>query len=159
MDQQLTERNSTNDAPIFAIEKVYVKDLSTEVPHAPEIYLSQEAPQVDIELNTQGRSLGEGVFEAVLKVTVSAQKDDKVYFLVEVSQAGVFRIVNVPDTQVEPLLAVACPGILFPYAREAVSDAIARAGFAPILLQPVNFEAMYLNRLQAQQSPAEGGVQ
>lgn len=149
--------NETNASAVFAIEKVYVKDLSLEVPGAPEVFLVQEAPQVDIELNTQGRALGEGAYEAVLKVTVSAKKDDKVYFLVEVSQAGVFRILNVPDSQIEPLLAVACPGILFPYAREAVSDAIARAGFAPILLQPVNFEAMYMNRLEAQ--AAQGSVQ
>lgn len=155
--EQPTEHNDAHESAVFAIEKVYVKDLSLEVPGSPEIYLTQETPEIEIELNTQGRGLGDGAYEAVLKVTVSAKKDDKIYFLVEVSQAGVFRIVNVPETQLEPLLAVACPGILFPYAREAVSDAIARGGFAPILLQPVNFEAMYMNRLQAQ--AAEGSVQ
>jgi len=96
----------------------------------------------------------------VLTVTVTAKLEDKTVFLVEIGQAGIFRIVNVPDEQVEPLIAVACPNILFPYAREAVSDAVTRAGFAPIVLQPVNFEAMYMQRLQEQASaPTEVPIQ
>lgn len=140
-----------NEAPAFGIEKIYVKDLSVEVPNAPEIYLERETPQVEIQLNTEGRGLGEGVFEVVLTVTVTAKLQDKTVFLVEAGQGGIFRIVNVPDEQVEPLVAVACPNILFPYAREVVSDAVTRAGFSPIVLQPVNFEAMYMARLQEQQ--------
>lgn len=140
-----------NEAPSFGIEKIYVKDLSVEVPNAPEVFLEQASPQVEIQLNTEGRGLGEGVFEVVLTVTVTAKSEDKTVFLVEVGQGGVFRIVNVPEEQIEPLVAVACPNILFPYAREVVSDAITRAGFAPIVLQPVNFEAMYMSRLEQQQ--------
>ncbi|HJW25534.1 MAG TPA: protein-export chaperone SecB [Rhodocyclaceae bacterium] len=140
-----------NEAPSFGIEKIYVKDLSVEVPNAPEVFLEQASPQVEIQLNTEGRGLGEGVFEVVLTVTVTAKSEDKTVFLVEVGQGGVFRIVNVPEEQIEPLVAVACPNILFPYAREVVSDAITRAGFAPIVLQPVNFEAMYMARLEQQQ--------
>lgn len=140
-----------NQAPAFGIEKIYVKDLSVEVPNAPEIYLEREAPQIEIQLNTEGRGLGEGVFEVVLTVTVTAKIESKTVFLVEAGQGGIFRIVNVPDEQVEPLIAVACPNILFPYAREVVSDAVTRAGFQPIVLQPVNFEAMYMARLQEQQ--------
>lgn len=143
-----------NEAPVFGIEKVYIKDLSIEVPNAPEIFLEREAPQVEIQLGTEGRGLGDGVFEVVLTVTVTAKLEDKTVFLVEAGQAGIFRILNVPDEQVEPLLAVACPNILFPYAREAVSDAVTRAGFTPIVLQPVNFEAMYMARLQEQQQAA-----
>ena len=138
-------------APVFGIEKLYVKDLSVEVPNAPEIYLEREAPQVEIQLNTEGRGVGEGVFEVVLTVTVTAKLQDKTVFLVEAGQGGIFRIMNVPDEQIEPLVAVACPNILFPYAREVVSDAVTRAGFSPIVLQPVNFEAMYMSRLQEQQ--------
>jgi preprotein translocase subunit SecB len=151
-----------NEAPGFGIEKVYVKDLSVEVPHAPEIFLEQQAPQVEIQLNTEGRGLGEGVFEVVLTVTVTAKLEDKTVFLVEVGQGGIFRIVNVPDEQIEPLVAVACPNILFPFAREVVSDAVTRAGFSPIVLQPVNFEAMYMSRLEQQQQAAgsqEGSLQ
>ena len=139
-------------APVFGIEKLYVKDLSVEVPNAPEVFLERESPQIEIQLNTEGRGLGEGVFEVVLTVTVTAKVEEKTLFLVEVGQGGVFRIVNVPDEQIEPLVAVACPNILFPYAREVVSDAVTRAGFSPIVLQPVNFEAMYMARLEQQQA-------
>lgn len=143
-----------NEAPSFGIEKIYVKDLSVEVPNAPEIYLERESPQVEIQLNTEGRGLGEGVFEVILTVTVTAKLQDKTVFLVEVGQGGIFRIVNVPEEQIEPLVAVACPNILFPFAREVVSDAVTRAGFSPIVLQPVNFEAMYMSRLEQQQASA-----
>jgi preprotein translocase subunit SecB len=153
-----------NEQPVFGIEKLYVKDLSVEVPNAPEIFLEREQPQVEIQLNTAGRSVGEAVFEVVLTVTVTAKLGDKTVFLVEVGQAGIFRIQNVPEDQVEPLIAVACPNILFPYAREAVSDAVSRAGFQPIVLQPVNFEGMYLQRLQQQEeqqagAPADASIQ
>lgn len=143
-----------NQQAVFAIEKLYVKDLSVEVPNAPQIYLEREAPQVEVQLNTQGTGIGDGAFEVVLTVTVTAKLADKTVFLVEVGQAGIFRIENVPDEQMEPLVAVACPNILFPYAREVVSDAITRAGFSPIVLQPVNFEAMYMARLQQEQAGA-----
>lgn len=139
-----------NEQPVFGIEKLYIKDLSVEVPNAPEIFLEREAPQVEIQLNTSGRGVGEGVFEVILTVTVTAKFGEKTVFLVEVGQAGIFRIMNVPEDQIEPLIAVACPNILFPYARETVSDAVTRAGFSPIVLQPVNFEAMYMQRMQEQ---------
>ena len=145
--------------PIFGIEKLYVKDLSVEVPNAPEIFLEQDAPQVEIQLNTSGRGVGEGVVEVVLTVTVTAKVGEKTVFLVEVGQAGIFRMMNIPEDQMEGLVAVACPNILFPYAREAVSDAVVRAGFQPIVLQPVNFEQMYLQRLQEQQAPTEVPIQ
>jgi len=143
-----------NQEPGFGIEKVYVKDFSLEVPNAPQIFLDRDAPEVNVQLNTQGDAIGEGVFDVVLTVTVTAKIKDKTVFLVEVGQAGIFRIVNIPQEQMEPLIAVACPNILFPYAREAVSDAITRAGFQPIVLQPVNFEAMYVQRLEEQAAAA-----
>jgi preprotein translocase subunit SecB len=147
-----------NQNPSFGIEKLYVKDLSVEVPHAPQIYLEREAPQVEIQLNTQGQLLGEGAYEVVLTVTVTAKLGDKTVFLVEVGQGGIFRIMNLTEEQVEPIIAVACPNILFPYAREAISDAVTRAGFAPVVLQPVNFEAMYMARLE-EQTPANVSIQ
>lgn len=146
-----------NEAPVFGIEKIYVKDLSIEVPNAPEIFLESEAPQVEIQLNTEGRGLGEGVVEVVLTVTVTAKIGEKTVFLVEVGQGGIFRIMNIPDEQIEGLVAVACPNLLFPFAREVVSDATTRAGFSPIVLQPVNFEAMYMARLE-QQAQGAGEV-
>lgn len=150
-----------NEQPVFGIEKLYVKDLSIEVPNAPEIFLERENPAVEIQLNTTGRNVEEGVFEVVLTVTVTAKLGEKTVFLVEAGQAGIFRIMNVPAEQLEPLIAIACPNVLFPYAREVISDAIGRAGFQPIVLQPVNFEAMYMQRLQEaeQSAPTEVPIQ
>ena len=149
-----------NEQPVFGIEKLYVKDISVEVPNAPEIFLEREAPQVEIQLNSAGRGLGDGAYEVLLTVTVTAKLGEKTVFLVEVGQAGIFRVLNVPNEQIEPLIAVACPNILFPYARETVSDAVTRAGFSPVVLQPVNFEAMYMQRLQEQMpAPAEVPIQ
>lgn len=149
-----------NEQPVFGIEKLYVKDLSIEVPNAPEIFLERENPQVEIQLNTAGRGVDEGIFEVVLTVTVTAKLGEKTVFLVEAGQAGIFRMMNIPADQIEPLIAVACPNVLFPFAREVISDAVGRAGFQPIVLQPVNFEAMYMQRLQEQQStPTEVPIQ
>ena len=147
---------SQAESPVFAIEKLYVKDLSVEVPNAPQIFLEQTSPQVDIQMRSEGSGLGDGMFEVVLTVTVTAKLEDgKTVFLVEAGQAGVFQIRNVPEENLEPLLAIACPNVLFPYAREVVSSAIARAGFAPVVLQPVNFEALYMARqAEAQQAGA-----
>jgi preprotein translocase subunit SecB len=144
---------SAQDAqPAFGIEKLYVRDASIEVPNAPQIFTERTAPQVNVELGNSAQKLDEGVFEVAIKVTVTAKIGDKTAFLVETTQAGIFAIRNVPDENLEPILAVTCPNILFPYAREAVSDMVTRAGFAPVLLNPINFEALYLQQKeQAQQ--------
>lgn len=149
---QVTEAASEENAPSFSIEKVYVKDISLEVPNAPSIFLEREAPEVGIQLQTGVQGLGDDAYEVALKVTVTAKIAEKTVFLVEVGQAGIFRIKNIPEENLAPLLSVACPNILFPYAREVVSDAVVRAGFAPVILQPVNFEALYAahNAEQAQ---------
>lgn len=149
---------SEQETPVFAIEKLYIKDLSVEVPNAPEIYLEREAPNVGIQLQTAAKGLGEGAYEVVLTVTVTAQVEEKTVFLVEVGQAGIFRVKNVPEDNLEPLLSIACPNILFPYAREVISDAVTRAGFAPVVLQPVNFEALYMSRLEQEQAGASSEI-
>lgn len=141
--------------PVFTIEKVFVKDLSLEVPNAPQIFLERDAPKVDVQLGTRAAALDDGHYEVVVTVTTTATVGDKTVFLVEVHQAGIFQVRNLPSESLEPLLGVTCPNILFPYLREAVSDAIVRAGFPPFLLAPVNFEALYQQRLQqAQPAPA-----
>ena len=152
---------SEQEAPAFSIEKLYLKDLSVEVPNAPQIYLDREAPGINIQLQTKAQGLGDGVYEVALTVTVTAKIEEKTVFLVEVGQAGIFRILNVPDESMEPLLSIACPNILFPYAREVVSDTVTRAGFAPVILQPVNFEGLYASRLQQEQegAPPEASIQ
>jgi preprotein translocase subunit SecB len=141
--------------PIFNIEKLFVKDLSLEIPHAPGIFLERENPQIDLQLNSQATAIEEGVYEVVVTVTVTAKlaEKNKVMFLVEVKQAGIFQARNIPPTDIETVLAVACPNILYPYAREVISDITVRAGFAPVLLNPINFEALYLQQKQQIQPP------
>ncbi len=141
--------------PIFAIEKIYVKDLSLEIPHAPQIFLERETPQIDIQLHTEGKPVADNIYEVVLTVTVTAKFAEKTLFLVEVAQAGIFQIQNVPETDIEPILGITCPNILFPYARETISDVVTRAGFLPVILSPMSFEALYQQRQQAQASKEE----
>jgi preprotein translocase subunit SecB len=134
---------------------VYVKDLSLEIPNAPQVFLEREAPQVDIQLHHNSNSVEEGVFETVLTVTVTAKAADKTMFLVEVAQAGIFVARNIPAQELEQVLGIACPNILFPYVREVISEIVVRAGFPPVILSPVNFEAIYQS--QRQQQPAGAG--
>ena len=153
-----------NQQPAFKIEKLYVKDLSLEVPNAPAIYLDPTSPSVNVDLSTQAAAVGEGFFEVTITVTVTAkiEEGDKTVFLVEASQAGIFQIRNIPNEEIEPILMIGCANILFPYARETISDAITRAGFQPVLLAPVNFEGMYEARQQelaAQQPQIEVPIQ
>lgn len=140
--------------PSFSIEKLYVKDLSIEVPNAPQIFLEREAPQISVELSTGSEKIDEAYYSVTLSVTVKATSGEKTVFLVEVAQSGVFQIRNFPEADIEPVTMIGCANILFPYAREAVSDAISRAGFQPILLAPVNFETLYQARLEQQQQAA-----
>jgi preprotein translocase subunit SecB len=135
--------------PAFSIEKIYVKDLSLEIPNAPQIFLEREAPEVDVQLHNESRQVDEGIFETVITVTVTAKLKDKTMFLVEAAQAGIFIIRNVPQEHLGPVLGITCPNIIFPYAREVISDVVSRAGFPPVMLSPVNFEALYAQQEQA----------
>jgi preprotein translocase subunit SecB len=136
--------------PVFSIEKVYVKDASVETPNSPQVFLEPTQPQVEVQLQNAAQRLNDALFEAVVTVTVTAKTGDKTLFLVEAAQAGIFHIQNVPAADLEPILGIACPNILFPYVREVVAELIGRAGFPPIHLQPVNFEAMYAARVEAE---------
>ena len=129
--------------PVFAIEKIYVKDLSVEIPNAPNIFLERDAPEINMQLGGKNQNIDEGLYEVLLTVTVTAKIKDKIMFLVEVQQAGIFRIRNLSDEEIDPVLGIGCPNILFPYLREVVSDIVTRAGFPPVILSPVNFEAIY----------------
>jgi preprotein translocase subunit SecB len=141
--------------PTFGIEKVYVKDLSLEVPSGPQAFMQQEQPQLEVQITQQSQRVNEVLHEVTLVITVTAKSGDRVLFLVEASQAGVFQIRNVAEADLAPLLGIVCPNVLFPYARETVSDLVTRAGFPPVLLAPVNFEAIYQQRAGAQ-ALAEG---
>jgi preprotein translocase subunit SecB len=156
----MTEAAQTNTQPIFNIEKLYVKDLSLEVPHAPGIFLERENPQIDMQLQSQAGVVEEGVYEVVVTVTVTAKlpTKDKVMFLIEAKQAGIFQVRNVPAEEMETVLAVLCPNILYPYLREVVSDVAVRGGFAPVLLSPINFESIYQQQKQQSQNQAAEAV-
>ena len=138
------EVKAAEQQPVFSIEKLYLKDLSLEVPHAPRIFLENGEPEVDMRVATESTKLEDEFYNCAVTVTVTAKlADDKVMFLNEVTQSGIFRNANIDDADIQLLLAVACPNTLFPSAREAVSSTIARAGFTPVLLAPVNSEALY----------------
>ena len=137
--------------PTFSVERIYVKDLSLEAPDTPAAHFEQGQPRVEISLQTRGHGVAENLYEVVLTVSVKAATDARTLFLVEVAQAGLFQLRNLPEDSIEPTLGIACPNILYPYAREAVSAATVSAGFAPVVLQPVNFEQMWL----AQQNQPE----
>jgi len=140
--------------PGFSIEKIYVKDASLEIPNAPQIFTDRTQPQVSIELGNFAQQIEENIFEVAIKVTVTSKIADKTVFLVEVTQAGIFQISNVPAENIELIVGITCPNILFPYARESVSDLIVRAGFQPVLLNPINFEALFAQQKQQQSEQA-----
>jgi len=149
---------SEQPQPTFTIDKLYVKDLSVEIPNAPQIFLEREQPKVDLQIHNGANKIADGVFEVVLTATVTAKIGEKAMFLVEVAQAGIFQIRNLGQEDLDVVLAVGCPNILYPYLREVVSDAVTRAGFMPVVLAPMNFEALYVQRLQQQQAAAEQGA-
>jgi preprotein translocase subunit SecB len=132
-----------NNQPVFSIEKLYVKDLSLEIPNAPQAFLERDTPTVDIQLHHNSSRVEDGLYQCTLTVTVTAKVTDKTLFLVEAAQAGIFTLRNIPQGDMDAVLAIACPNILFPYVREVVSDIVVRAGFPPVVLNPVNFEALY----------------
>jgi preprotein translocase subunit SecB len=139
--------------PAFQIEKLYVKDLSLEIPNAPQVFLQQAQPQLEVQISTAASQFGEGQFEVQVSATVTARVGERTLFLAEAVQAGIFSVRNVPQEELDPLLGIACPTILFPYLRETLSDIVIRGGFPPVLLSPISFEAIYVQRLQQQQQP------
>jgi len=141
------------DAVVFTIEKVYVKDLSLECPGSPQSFKAQEQPHVEVGLRTRGEQIEPDVYECVLTVTLTAKTGDKTLFLVEASQAGIFRISGIPPEHLQPVIAINCPTVLFPYLRETLADAVGRAGFPPVHLAPINFDALYQQQLAQAQQP------
>jgi preprotein translocase subunit SecB len=135
--------------PLFGIEKIYLKDLSLELPNAPQVFFEREAPQVEVNIHNEASGMAqEGLFEVVLTVTVTAKIQDRTVFLVEAAQAGIFQIRNVPQADLEAVLGTLCPNTLLPYAREAVASVVQRAGFPPVTLQHMNFDLVYQQRMQ-----------
>ena len=142
--------------PSFQIEKIYAKDISLEIPNAPQVFVQQAQPQLEVQIHTQGGAFAEGYYEVSVSATVTAKAGERTVFLAEAVQAGIFSVRNVAAQELDPLLGIGCPTILFPYLRETISDLITRGGFPPVLLAPVSFEALYVQRRQ-QQGAAQGG--
>lgn len=139
--------------PQFALQRVYIKDVSFEVPGAPKVFLQQWQPEVNIDLNTSVDRLEDGVhYDVTLALTVTARNQGEVAFLVEIKQAGIFQIEHVPEQEMAPLLGSYCPNLLFPFAREAISDLVGKGSFPQLLLQPINFDAVYAETLRKQQA-------
>jgi preprotein translocase subunit SecB len=134
--------------PRFGIQRIYVKDVSYEAPATPEAFTQQVAPQIGMQVGTKSTPLEREFYEVVLSATVSAKQNDKTAFLVEVQQAGIFAIQGYDEQQLGALLNTYCPNILFPFLREVVADLTTKGGFAPLLLAPINFEALYAQRQQ-----------
>ncbi len=130
----------------FNIEKLYVKDLSLEIPNAPQVFMQADSPELDVQVHNEAQSFADSLYEVIVTVTVTARAGAKTLFLAEVAQAGIFTIRGVPQEELDPLLGIGCPTILYPYAREAISDLVTRGGFPPVLLAPMSFEALYVQR-------------
>jgi preprotein translocase subunit SecB len=145
--------------PVFGIDKIYLKDMSLEVPNAPAIFAEREAPAIEVAVHNEAHNAGApGMFEVVLTLTVTAKIQDKTLFLIEVAQAGLFQIQGVSTADLDAVLGTICPNTLLPYAREAVSTLVARAGFPPVTIQHMNFDAIYMQRLQQMNEQKEGAV-
>jgi preprotein translocase subunit SecB len=147
--------------PVFQIQRMYLKDLSLEIPHAPQIFLEQGQPTVEVSIDTAGEQLAEGIYEVTVTVTVTTKippkdKDkEKVVFLTEAKQAGIFELRNIPAEQMEMVLNIVCPNTIYPYLRSNVADVIQRAGFPPIHLAEINFEVLYQQKLASAQQAAQ----
>ncbi|MEM5537852.1 protein-export chaperone SecB [Neptuniibacter pectenicola] len=155
-DNEQNTAPQEEQGPQFAVQRVYIKDASFESPNSPAIFMSPWQPEVGLEMNTQTNQVGENAFEVVLTLTVTVKNDDKTAFLVELQQAGIFAISGLGEQEMHHTLGAFCPGILFPYAREAIDAMVIKASFPALMLAPVNFDALYAQQMaQAQQEVTE----
>jgi preprotein translocase subunit SecB len=154
--KELPTMAEADSTPVFQIQRMYLKDLSLEQPNSPQILLEQTQPQVDIALAMGAETVAEGIVEVTVTATVTTKVKDKTLFLVEAKQAGIFEIRNVPQEQMQGIVSIVCPQMIYPYLRAIVSDVCTRAGFPPILLTEVNFQAMF-EAQQAQAAPGSNG--
>jgi preprotein translocase subunit SecB len=145
-----------NQPPVFQIQRVYLKDMSLEQPNSPSIFLEQDQPQIEVSLDVGAETIADSIYEASVTITITAKVKDKVAFLVEGKQAGIFEVRGVPADQMEPLLGIGCPNIIYPYLRANIADVITRAGFPPVHLAEINFEAFYQQRQAAMAQAAAG---
>jgi preprotein translocase subunit SecB len=147
--------SEANQEPVFQIQRIYLKEASLEQPNSPAILLEQQQPAVDIQLAVSAEGVAEGMFEVCVTATVQTTIGERTVFLVECKQAGIFEIRNLPQEQMGPIMGIACPQIVYPYLRSNVADLVNRAGFPPVHLSEINFQAMY----EQQQAEAAGALQ
>jgi preprotein translocase subunit SecB len=138
---------SAQQGPVFQLQRIYLKDASLEMPHAPQIFLEQGAPQIDVQLDVSNNAVVDGVVEVVVRVTTTARVGEKVLFLIETKQAGIFEMRGIPEQQLAAVLGVVCPGIIYPYLRANVADLLTRTGLPPVHLAEINFEALFQQRM------------
>ena len=143
-----------NLEPVFQIQRVYLKDVSLEQPNSPEILLQPEQPSVDIQLGVETKPVADGLFEVTVTATVHTKIEEKTVFMVEAKQAGIFEVRNIDAEQLGSILGIACPQIVYPYLRGNVADVIQRAGFPPVHLAEINFQAMYQQQAEASSQAA-----
>ncbi|MEN9449939.1 MAG: protein-export protein SecB [Pseudomonadota bacterium] len=153
----MNQSSKPTQQPEFLIQRVYVKDLSLETPHSPQAFQEEWQPELNLQFTMNTSDIGADNHEVVLQITVTAKSKDKTLFLVEVKQAGLFTLKGFTEEQSHQVMSITCPTILFPYAREAVSDLVGRAGFPPLYLAPVNFEALYAQQMQEQDDKGGSG--
>ena len=144
--------------PAFTVEKIYVKDVSFEVPGAPAIFTENVQPELQLNLNQRVQRLGENAFEVVLGVTLTCKAGDKTAYVAEVQQAGIFGLMGLEAQAVDVLLGTQCPNILFPYVRQLVSDLVQAGGFPPFFLQQINFDALYAESLRQRAAQGDAGL-
>ena len=155
-ENQQAAGNENQNQPQFALQRIYVKDLSFESPNSPLVFQEQWKPQVNLDLNTAHNKLSGNQYEVVLSLTVTAKVGEKVAYIVEIQQAGVFLVAGIEGAQLGQMLGAYCPNILFPYAREAIDATVNRGSFPALMLAPVNFDAIYAQALKRKQEEAAG---
>lgn len=149
------EPQNTQPQLQLSIQRIYMKDISFETPNSPEVFTGEWKPNMDLNLGTDTRKIADEVYEVTLKVTVTVKTEEKTAFLAEVHQAGIFAIKGIEESQLAPIFGIACPNILFPYAREAISDLVNKGSFPQLVLSPINFEALFAQQMQQQQAAKE----
>lgn len=142
----------------FALQRIYIKDVSFETPQGHEVFRQQWKPRVNLEMNTKQTRIDDNNFEVILTLSITAAIEEKTAFLAEVQQAGIFYVNGIPEPQLRQVLATVCPNILFPYAREAIDNLVVRGSFPPLMLAPVNFDALYQQALMQQEQEQQGGA-
>ena len=145
-----------NQQPQFALQRIYIKDASFEAPNAPQAFTKEWKPEIKLDLNSGARRLDDNHFEVFIKVTITATNEGETAFLVELVQAGLFGMMNIPEQQMKPMLGAMCPNILFPYLRENVDSLVVKGGFPALMLAPINFDALYQKKVMEAQAAAQG---